>query len=57
MDIDDILQDINNRSLHHDAFADHNGEGYQSGRSSGQADLQALTRAWVNERSTHELLP
>jgi hypothetical protein len=50
-DISDILEDLN-RS--HACFGD---EDYDDGRPSGQADLQALTRAWVNERGTVELLP
>jgi GINS complex subunit 4 len=49
-DISDILEDLN-RS--HDLA----GGNYNDGRSSGQADLQDLTRAWVNERGTTELLP
>jgi GINS complex subunit 4 len=59
MDISDILQDLNSRSLAHDPFADSNGDVYGSGRAqaSGQADLQALTRAWINERGATELLP
>ena len=55
MDISDILQDLNARHLDRDPFtAD---DDYNNGRPSGQADLQALTRAWVNERGAVELLP
>jgi GINS complex subunit 4 len=54
-DISDILADVSR-----DPFAEYD-EIYASadrGRlHSGQADLQALTRAWVNERGTAELLP
>ena len=50
-DISDILEDLN-RS--HDPFGEHS---YHDGRPTGEADLQALTRAWVNERGTIELLP
>ena len=49
-DISDILEGLNRD---HDPFATDN---YDDGRPSGQADLQALTRAWVNERGTVELL-
>lgn len=48
MDIDDILRDLQPQ----DPLA-RNGH---SSRNTGQADLQALTRAWVNERSSPELL-
>ncbi|KAG4431831.1 hypothetical protein IFR05_012693 [Cadophora sp. M221] len=54
MDINDILEDLNARHLDRDPFAE--GDEFQ-GRASGQADLQALTRAWVNERGATELLP
>lgn len=47
MDISDILEDLNR-----DPFDDN----YDGGKPSGQADLQALTRAWVNERGTTDLL-
>ena len=52
-DISDILNDV---SRNNDPFADST---YASGLGmlSGQADLQALTRAWVNERGAVELLP
>jgi GINS complex subunit 4 len=52
-DISDILNDV---SRNNDPFADDN---YAStnGTYPGQADLQALTRAWVNERGAAELLP
>jgi hypothetical protein len=50
-DISDILEDLN-RS--HPRYGD---DDYDDSRPSGQADLQALTRAWVNERGTVELLP
>lgn len=57
MDISDILQDLNSRHLNRDPFAE-DGDGYgEDGQHSGQADLQALTRAWVNERGAAELLP
>ena len=51
-DISDILNDV---SRNDDPFAE---DPYASatGRYSGQADLQALTRAWVNERGAVELL-
>jgi GINS complex subunit 4 len=52
MDISDILQDLNARHLDRDLFAD--GDDYNDGRPSGQADLQALTRAWVNEHGAVE---
>ncbi|TVY87128.1 DNA replication complex GINS protein, partial [Lachnellula willkommii] len=51
MDISDILQDLNRDR---DPFAD---DDYDDGRPSGQTDLQALTRAWINERGAAELLP
>ncbi|KAH6704016.1 hypothetical protein BKA61DRAFT_635977 [Leptodontidium sp. MPI-SDFR-AT-0119] len=54
MDINDILEDLNARHLERDPFAE--GDEFE-GRGSGQADLQALTRAWVNERGATELLP
>lgn len=60
MDISDILQDLNSRSVDHDPFADDedvHGLGARGGQHSGQADLQALTRAWINERGATELLP
>lgn len=54
-DISDILADVSR-----DPFAEYD-ETYASadrGRlHSGQADLQALTRAWINERGAAELLP
>ena len=59
MDISDILQDLNSRSIDHDPFADDadiGGIGARDGQRSGQTDLQALTRAWVNERGASELL-
>ncbi|KUJ18630.1 GINS complex, Sld5 component [Mollisia scopiformis] len=56
MDISDILQDLNTRHLDRDPFAE-NGDDYGEDEQSGQADLQALTRAWVNERGAAELLP
>ena len=59
MDITDILQDLNSRSVDHDPFADDadiGGIAARDGQRSGQADLQALTRAWVNERGASELL-
>jgi GINS complex subunit 4 len=52
-DISDILNDV---SRNNDPFAD-DVYGSTSGMHSGQADLQALTRAWVNERGAAELLP
>ncbi|CZS94880.1 hypothetical protein WAI453_013486 [Rhynchosporium graminicola] len=57
MDISDILEDLNARHLERDSFA--GGDDYSAGNgtTSGQADLQALTRAWVNERGATELLP
>ena len=52
-DISDILKDV---SRNNDPYAD---DTYTStiGIHPGQADLQALTRAWVNERGAAELLP
>ncbi|EKD20664.1 uncharacterized protein L3040_006387 [Drepanopeziza brunnea f. sp. 'multigermtubi'] len=67
MDISDILHDLNaNHHTYEAPFADGddefgrgngNGNGSGSGKPSGQADLQALTRAWINERGAAELLP
>lgn len=58
MDITDILQDLNARHLDRGPFAEGDDDfGLGNGRPSGQADLQALTRAWVNERGATELLP
>jgi len=55
MDISDILQGLSSRR---DPFAEDGDDSFEGGRGqgSGQADLQALTRAWVNERGTAELL-
>ncbi|KAH6675746.1 DNA replication complex GINS protein SLD5 [Halenospora varia] len=50
MDISDILSDLDHQ---HDPLSDD----FDSGLPSGEADLQSLTRAWVNERGTLELLP
>ncbi|KAG0650760.1 DNA replication complex GINS SLD5 [Hyphodiscus hymeniophilus] len=52
-DISDILNDVsrNNDPFAEDLYAP------RSVTQSGQADLQALTRAWVNERGAAELLP
>jgi GINS complex subunit 4 len=50
MDISDILKDLNRDN---DPFADD----YSNGQPTGQADLQALTRAWINERGALDLLP
>ena len=57
MDISDILQGINGH-VGNDPFADLS-DVFDSagGKPTGQADLQALTRAWVNERGAPELLP
>ncbi|KAF4613430.1 hypothetical protein G7Y89_g15457 [Cudoniella acicularis] len=52
MDISDILEGLDRN---HDPFAEDAGD-YASSLPSGQADLQALTRAWINERGTTELL-
>lgn len=52
MDIDDILREF--AAPNRDLFSEDNSS---SGLPSGQADLQALTRAWVNERGATELLP
>ncbi|CAG8955375.1 hypothetical protein HYFRA_00011359 [Hymenoscyphus fraxineus] len=49
MDISDILEDLNR-----DPFDENYNSGHR--QPSGQADLQALTRAWVNERGTIDLL-
>jgi GINS complex subunit 4 len=54
MDISDILRDLNTPDLTRDPFAELD---VNNGLHSGQADLQALTRAWINERGTVELLP
>lgn len=57
-DIADILNDVSRNPR--DPFADYDAQYASAGRSriqSGQADLQALTRAWINERGTAELLP
>lgn len=51
MDISDILQGLGSRPVDRDPFA------ADRGQQPGQADLQALTRAWVNERGATELLP
>jgi GINS complex subunit 4 len=56
-DIEDILNDVSRDPR--DPFAGYD-EQYASARGAihpGQADLQALTRAWINERGTTELLP
>jgi GINS complex subunit 4 len=56
-DISDILDEVSRD--HRDPFAEYD-ENYASARAgirSGQADLQALMRAWINERGTTELLP
>lgn len=54
-DISDILADVSR-----DPFAEYD-ETYASADKGrlhpGQADLQALTRAWINERGAAELLP
>jgi len=56
-DISDILQGLSSRSANHDPFAeDHDPFAEERGQQTGQADLQALTRAWVNERGAAELL-
>jgi GINS complex subunit 4 len=59
MDISDILQGLGSRPSNHDPFAEDHDDPFGEDREqqSGQADLQALTRAWVNERGTTELLP
>jgi GINS complex subunit 4 len=54
-DISDILNDVSR-----DPFAEYDATYASIDRGrlhSGQADLQALTRAWINERGTTELLP
>lgn len=57
MDISDILQGLGSRSGDRNPFAeDHDDPFADRGQPSGQADLQALTRAWVNERGAAELL-
>jgi len=56
-EIEDILNDVSRNTR--DPFSDYDQQ-YASGRSgihSGQADLQSLTRAWINERGSPELLP
>ena len=58
MDISDILHGINGYHAEHDPFAGLDDNlGAVNGLPSGQADLQALTRAWINERGAPELLP
>jgi GINS complex subunit 4 len=59
MDISDILQGLGPRPADRDPFAEDYDDLFSAGRvqQSGQADLQALTRAWVNERGAAELLP
>jgi hypothetical protein len=51
-DISDILNDVDRNDPYSDGA-------YTSilDLRSGQADLQALTRTWVNERGAAELLP
>ena len=51
-DISDILNDVDRNDPYSDGA-------YNStlGIRSGQADLQVLTRTWVNERGAAELLP
>jgi len=56
MDISDILQGLGSRPADRDHFADDDPFAADRGQQSGQADLQALTRAWVNERGAAELL-
>jgi GINS complex subunit 4 len=59
MDISDILQGLSSRPADRGPFAEDYDDLFSAGRGqqSGQADLQALTRAWVNERGAAELLP
>ena len=57
MDINDILQDLNTQHLERDDDPFAENRFTSNGRNTGQEDLQALTRAWVNERGTTELLP
>ena len=59
MDISDILQGLGSRPADRDPFAEDYDDLFSAGtgQQSGQADLQALTRAWVNERGAAELLP
>lgn len=54
MDISDILRELNAPHLNRDPFAS---SSPSNGLHPGQADLQALTRAWINERGATELLP
>lgn len=57
-DISDILNDVSRNAR--DPFAAYDDRYASAGRGGihpGQADLQALTRAWINERGTAELLP
>lgn len=54
MDIDDILRDVD-RGSDGDIFAAGLESAYGA-RDSPEADLQALTRAWVNERGSPEVL-
>ena len=57
-DIADILADVSRDP--EDPFADYDtrySSAEKGGIYPGQEDLQALTRAWVNERGCPELLP
>jgi GINS complex subunit 4 len=58
MDISDILQGLGSRPGDRHPFVNDDDDPFAAdgGQQSGQADLQALTRAWVNERGTTELL-
>jgi GINS complex subunit 4 len=59
MAISDILQGLGSRPAERDPFAEDLDDPFAAdrGQQSGQADLQALTRTWVNERGAAELLP
>lgn len=55
-DISDILDDLSRDPFN--AAYDGSYASAEGGRlHSGQEDLQALTRAWINERGAAELLP
>ncbi|KAI0997947.1 hypothetical protein K3495_g10243 [Podosphaera aphanis] len=53
MEISDILSDLDSR---HQERVPYNENDLESNKGGEAADLQALTRAWVNERGTKELL-
>ncbi len=58
MDISDILQGLGSRPADRDPFAEDYDDLFSAGRGqqSGQADLQALTRAWLVNALQHHFL-